>query len=121
MKEEIESKVKGMVGLYNFYKYEMNTVQRIGLLTFWIDLCIQKEEYEVAAGLQKEMDKIINGEEDFYLLPPMVINEEEKKEVVLVKKKLKFVNYWGTGTYEFFRLSFRDFKFIIFNFGVEIK
>lgn len=125
MNESVENKVKGIVGLYNFYKYEMNTLQRVSMLTVWIDLSIQREEYEVAAGLQKELDKILNGEEEFYVISPSdIIRENLKKESLNkkpVKKKLKFVNYWGSKTFELFRISFREFKFIIFNIGFEIK
>ena len=38
-----------------------------------------------------------------------------------IKKKLKFINYWGLGTFELFRISFGDFKFIFFNIGFELK
>lgn len=133
MNENVENKVKGILGLYNFYKYQMNTVQRIGLLSLWIQVSIEREEYEVAAGLQKEIDKITNGEEEFYAISPsMIINiqkEEMEKKLtesldntpVKIKKKLKFVNYWGSGTFELFRITFRDFKFVIFNLGLEMK
>ena len=36
MNENVENKVKGIVGLYNFYKGQMNTVQRVGLLSLWV-------------------------------------------------------------------------------------
>ena len=110
----------------------MNTVQRVGLLSLWIEVSITKEEYEVAAGLQKELDKIISGEEEFYTMSPSVmvdIKEEEMKKTIKeslgkprpTKKKLKFVNYWGLGTFEIIRIGFGDFKFIFLNFGFEMK
>ena len=37
------------------------------------------------------------------------------------KKKLKFVNYWGTGVFEVFRFCFGDFKFVILNLGLELR
>jgi hypothetical protein len=131
MNEDVENKVKGILGLYNFYKYQMNTIQRIGLLSLWIEVSIDKEEYEVAAGLQKELEKITNGEEEFYNISPsaMITLQREEMEKTIKeslekiepkKKKLKFVNYWGTGTFEVFRLVFGDFKFIFFNFGFEM-
>lgn len=132
LNENVENKVKGIVGLYNFYKGQMNTVQRVGLLSLWVEVSITKEEYEVAAGLQKELDKIISGEEEFYAISPSVmvdIKEEEMKKTIKeslekpqpTKKKLKFVNYWGLGTFEIIRIGFGDFKFIFLNFGFEMK
>ena len=132
MNEGVENKVKGIVGLYNFYKGQMNTVQRIGLLSLWIEVSIDREEYEVAAGLQKELDKILNGQEDFQAIPPSLLREIQKEEMEKTiieslkqeepkKKKLKFVNYWGSGSFELFRIGFGDFKLILFNLGFELK
>jgi hypothetical protein len=132
MNENVENKVKCIVGLYNFYKYQMNTLQRIGLLSLWIEVSIEKEEYEVAAGLQKELDRITNGEEEFYTISPSIMMDIQKEEMERTikeslenpqptKKKLKFVNYWGSGNFELFRISFNDFKLIFFNLGFEIK
>lgn len=134
MNENVENKVKGILGLYNFYKHQMNTLQRIGILSLWIEVSIEKEEYEVAAGLQKELDKITNGEEEFYAISPSALINIQKEEMeraikeslektppVEHKKKLKFVNYWGSGTFEIFRFCFGDFKFILFNLGFEMK
>ena len=132
MNENVENKVKCIVGLYNFYKYQMNTLQRIGLLSLWIEVSIEKEEYEVAAGLQKELDRITNGEEEFYTISPSIMMDIQKEEMERTikeslenpqptKKKLKFVNYWGSGNFELFRISCNDFKLIFFNLGFEIK
>lgn len=132
MNENVENKVKGILGLYNFYKHQMNTVQRIGILSLWIEVSIEREEYEVAAVLQKELDKITTGEEEFYVISPSMINiqrEEMERKIkesledkpVKIVKKLKFVNYWKSGTLEVFRLGFNDFRFVIFNFGFELK
>ena len=133
MNDNVENKVKGIVGLYNFYKYQMNTVQRVAILTLWIEISISKEEYEVAAGLQKELDKIIKGEEEFYITSPSnmasiqkeemerTIKESLEKDLIEVRKKLKFVNYWGSGIFELFRISFGDFKLIFFNIGLEMR
>lgn len=131
MNENVENKVKGILGLYNFYKHQMNTIQRIGLLSLWIEVSIDKEEYEVAASLQKELNKITNGEEEFYNISPsaMITLQKEEMERTIKeslekpepkKKKLKYINYWGTGTFEVFRLTFGDFKFVIFNIGLEM-
>ena len=110
----------------------MNTVQRVALLTLWIEVCINKEEYEVAAGLQKELDKIISGEEEYFVISPSDMLELEKEEIErtinenlekskISKKKIKFINNWGLKKFELFSLSFNNFRFVFFNFGVELK
>lgn len=130
MNEDVENKVKGIITLYNIHKYDMNTVQRIALLTTWIEVSINKEEYEVAAGLKKELDKILNGEEEFRIISPSLeikIQKEEEKNIIdplesekkPEKKKLKFVNYWGSGQFDLIRIGFNNF--IIFNVGFVIK
>lgn len=134
MDKDVENKIKGVVGSYNFYKYNLNTIQRVALLTLWIEVCVKKEEYEVAAGLQKEMDKIINGDEQYFsVAPSMLLNiEKETMEMTITEslknkfedkktKKLRFVNYWGTNTFEFFRFGLGNFKLIVFNLGIEYK
>lgn len=137
MGNEINNKVKGIVGLYNFYKHQMATPQRIALLTIWIETCEQKEEYEVAAALQAEMNKITNGEEDYVLIPPSTplgspnysvpTLDELKRRVInsmtepVKKKKPTFVNLWGSGKFVVFKLTFGDFKLILFNLGIEMK
>lgn len=132
MNGNVENKVKGILGLYTFYKHQMNTLQRIGLLSLWIEVSIEKEEYEVAASLQKELDKITNGEEEFYAISPSNMIEIQQEEIERkikeslesrrpIKKKLKFVNYWGSGGFELLQIRFGDFKFIFFNLGFEMK
>jgi hypothetical protein len=133
MSEEVENKVRGILGLYNFYKYKMNTIQRVALLTLWIDVCINKEEYEVAAGLQKELDKIISGEEEYFVISPSDMLELQKEEIEqtivenleinskTVKKKLRFISNWGSKGFELFSLSFNSFRIVFFNFGFELK
>ena len=73
MKEELEKKVKGILSLYNFYKHQMNTVERVALLTMWVEQAVEKEEFEVASGLQKELDRIIKGEEEYYAVAPSLM------------------------------------------------
>jgi hypothetical protein len=133
MNEELENKVKGVLGLYNFHKYQLNTVQRVALLTVWIEICIKKEEYEVAASLQKEMDKIINGEEEYYIVSPSTMVEIQREDIentikqtleskpTTVKKKYRFINNWGSKNFELFSLSFNSFRVMIFNFGICLK
>jgi len=139
---DLEDRIRGIVGLYNFYKHQLNTVQRIALLTMWIEVCLDKEEYEVAGALKKALDKILNGEEEYHLVAPASQNsligpagfnppsmDDIKQRIAISimetpkekKKKLKFVNYWGTGEFHVFKLSFGDFRLILFNLGLEMK
>jgi hypothetical protein len=137
MKEDVSDKIRGIIGLYNFYKYHMNTPQRVGLLTLWIEVSVSKEEYEVADVLQKELNKILNGEEEYFLTPPSnmtfiptdtdnikdkiwdVMGNSKNKSNFKPEKKLKWVNLWGTGKFKLIDISFNTF--IIFNFGVEFS
>lgn len=141
MNEELENKVRGIVGLYNFYKHNMTTPQRVGILTLWIEVSVSKEEYEVANALQLELNRIINGDEEFFYEPPLPITytstsythspifndidvsygEPIKTLVTKEKKKLKFTSHWGSGSFTLINLSFGDFKFIVLNFGLEMK
>lgn len=135
MNEELESKIKGIVGLYNFYKYHMNTPQRVGLLTLWIEVSVSKEEYEVADVLQKELNKILDGEEEYFLTPPSNMsfiptdteNIKDKIWEVMGKpktepkpeKKLRWINLWGTGEFKLIDISSNTF--IIFNMGIKFS
>ena len=79
------------------------------------------------------MNNILNGEEEFHVISPSLLQKVQKEELERQifeslkneeekpKKKLKFVNYWGSNTFELLRISFKDFKFIILNLGFEIK
>jgi hypothetical protein len=116
MQEEIENKIKGIMGLYNFYKHDMNTVQRIGVLTLWIEQSIEKEEYEVTSTLQKELDRILNGEEEFFEIAPSILNKKVENPP---KTGLKWVNYWKVKEFCLFDLSFKPFKFVFLNFGIK--
>jgi hypothetical protein len=131
MKQDVSDKVRGIVGLYNFYKYHMNTPQRIAILTLWIEVSVSKEEYEVANALQKEMDKILNVDEEYFAYPPSTMtfvppNTDNVKEKILdiihkerPKKKFKWINQWSSGTFELINISFNDTRFVLFNFGFE--
>ena len=129
MNEELSSKVRGIVGLYNFYKFHMNTPQRIALLTLWIEVSVNKEEYEVADALQKEMNKIINGEEEYFVSPPsnMVFVPPDTyhvKEKILdiieketPKRGFKWINLWKTDEFELLSIKLVNPRFVIFNLG----
>jgi hypothetical protein len=133
MGKELEDRIRGIVGLYNFYKHQMNTPQRIAILTLWIEVCVSKEEYEVANALQMELDKVLIGEEEYILLPPSAqfhapsIDELKNrigKSIVEIplKPKIRFVNLSNTGSFTVFNLTFGiNFRFIFFNIGFMRK
>lgn len=109
----------------------MNTPQRIAILTLWIEVCVTKEEYEVASALQLELDKILTGEEEYVLLSPSTqfyapaLDEIKNRIGVSIsektpthKPKIQFVNLSNTGSFTVFNLTFGiNFRFIIFNIG----
>lgn len=133
MGKELEDRIRGIVGLYNFYKHQMNTPQRIAILTLWIEICISKEEYEVANALQTELDKLLTGEEEYILLPPSAqfhppsLDELKNRIGTSIvetpqKPKIRFVNLSNTGSFTVFNLTFGiNFRFIIFNIGFMRK
>ena len=134
MGKELEDRIRGIVGLYNFYKHQMNTPQRIAILTLWIEICVSKEEYEVASTLQIELDKILTGEEEYVILPPSAQFQppslDEMKNKIgtsIVDKtphtpKIRFVNLSNTGSFTVFNLTFGiNFRFILFNVGFMRK
>ena len=134
MGKELEDRIRGIVGLYNFYKHQMNTPQRIAILTIWIEVCVSKEEYEVANALQMELDKVLTGEEEYILLPPSAqfhappIDELKSRigasiiEKTPPKPKVRFVNLSNTGSFTIFNLTFGiNFRFIFFNIGFMRK
>jgi hypothetical protein len=137
---EMENKIRGIIGLYSFYKHQLNTVQRVALLTTWVEVCVNKEEYEVANALQQQLDRITSGEEEYHLIAPAeqnnllgpagfiapTMNEIKNRIAISInekpkKKKLTWVNNWGTGSFTVFKLKFGDFRFILFNLGVEMR
>lgn len=135
MGKELEDRIRGIVGLYNFYKGQLNTPHRIALLTVWIEVCVNKEEYEVADALQKELDKMLSGEEEYVLLPPSVqfhapsldeiknrIGNSISEKTPPPKPRIQFVDLSNTGSFTVFNLTFGiNFRFILFNIGFMRK
>lgn len=120
MKEELEKKIKGIIGLYNFYKHQMNTVERVALLTMWIEQSVNKEEFEVAASLQKELDKITSGQEEYHLIAPALI-PPTPKVTPQVTPQVSLINYWFTDRFEIFSIHLKPFRFVFLNLGFEVK
>lgn len=51
-------KVNLILTLFKAYQPMLNIVEQIGLLTMWIEACVDREEYEMAGALTKAMTYI---------------------------------------------------------------
>jgi hypothetical protein len=53
-------KIKFIETIFNHYKKELSIVEQIAILTIWEEVCVNKEEYEMANVIKKELYKIIS-------------------------------------------------------------
>jgi hypothetical protein len=53
-----KEKVKLIISLFKVYQPTLNIPEQIALLTMWMESCIEKEEYEMAGALKKQMGEI---------------------------------------------------------------
>tara|TARA_R110002126_G_scaffold291041_1_gene450121 strand:+ start:101 stop:406 length:306 start_codon:yes stop_codon:yes gene_type:complete len=56
--EETEDKINFIIFLFKNYQKNLTLFEQITLLTLWEESCVLREEYEMAAVLKKEMEKI---------------------------------------------------------------
>lgn len=56
---EIQKKVDFIIAWYNNEKSKFSFANQIILAKTWIDICTKNEEYEMAAALTKEKEKVI--------------------------------------------------------------
>lgn len=56
--ENSETKIKFILSLFKFYQPNLTVPEQIELLLMWQKSCVEHEEYEMAASLKKELDKI---------------------------------------------------------------
>ena len=56
--ENSETKIKFILSLFKFYQPNLTIPEQIELLLMWQKSCVEHEEYEMAAALKKELDKI---------------------------------------------------------------
>lgn len=56
---EAQKKVDFILAWYNVERVKFSFCMQIMLAKTWIDICTKNEEYEMAASLQKEKDKVI--------------------------------------------------------------
>jgi hypothetical protein len=59
MTTDASKKVEFIVAWYNKEKIRFSFGKQIMLAKTWIDICTRSEEYEMAAALQKEKEKVI--------------------------------------------------------------
>jgi hypothetical protein len=59
MTSEAEKKIEFILAWYNGERGKFGFVKQIMLAKTWIDICTKNEEYEMAAALQKEKNKVI--------------------------------------------------------------
>jgi hypothetical protein len=48
-------KVNAIISVFKEYQPRLSVVEQITLLTVWIEVCVEREEYELAGRLKKEM------------------------------------------------------------------
>lgn len=56
---EVSKKVDFIIAWYNKEKDRFSFTNQVMLAKTWIDICTRNEEYEMAAALQKEKEKVI--------------------------------------------------------------
>ena len=75
---EVTKKVDFIIAWYNKEKVRFSFTKQVVLAKTWIDICTRNEEYEMAAALQKEKEKVI---EEFL---------EKKRDSRTFKEKLLY-------------------------------
>lgn len=58
MTSDAEKKVEFILAWYNKEKVRFSFAKQILLAKTWMDICTKSEEYEMAAALQKEKDRV---------------------------------------------------------------
>jgi hypothetical protein len=53
-----KEKVDIILKIFRGYQPALNIVEQIALLTIWVETCINREEYEIAGALTKEIKNI---------------------------------------------------------------
>ena len=56
---DVENKIKFILAWYNAERGKFSFSKQILLAKTWIAICTKSEEYEMAAALQKEQEKIV--------------------------------------------------------------
>ena len=90
---EVAKKVEFIIAWYNKEKVRFSFTNQVVLAKTWIDICTRNEEYEMAAALQKEKEKVI---EEFLSKKRESRTWEEKILYCLIKIKRKFTRKKGS-------------------------
>jgi hypothetical protein len=80
-------KVELITTLFRAYQPMLNIVEQIALLTMWIEACIEKEEYEMAGALDKEMKYI---QENPQRVPQRLVGELDRESILANNPLLSF-------------------------------
>lgn len=59
MVTDASKKVEFILAWYNKEKIKFSFVKQVMLAKTWISICTKNEEYEMAAALQKEKDRVV--------------------------------------------------------------
>ena len=88
MSNETDKKAEFIVTWYRKERIKFNFVKQIVLAKTWIDICTKNDEYEMAAALQKEKERIIRN----YLRNKRKNRSlREKIRFYLIKIRRKFI------------------------------
>lgn len=55
-----QNKIDFVLGIFKHHQPELNITEQIALLTLWEEVCVDKEEYEMAGAIKEELEKIIS-------------------------------------------------------------
>lgn len=61
MKTDATKKVEFIVTWYNQEREKFSFAKQVMLAKTWMDICTKNEEYEMAAALKKEKEKVIKS------------------------------------------------------------
>lgn len=64
MMSDAQKKVDFILAWYNVERVKFSFGKQIMLADTWIDICTKNEEYEMAASLQKEKEKVLKAHLD---------------------------------------------------------
>ena len=80
-------KVGLILTLFRAYQPMLNIVEQIGLLTMWIEACVEREEYEMAGALTNEMKFI---QENPHMIPQRLEGELDSERLLKDNPLLRF-------------------------------
>lgn len=82
----VEEKTNFIKHMFRYYQPTLNIVEQITLLTLWEEICVSREEYEMAKTVKDEMDYIINNQDKVIQKVELPL-EPQKKENLFTRVK----------------------------------